>query len=113
MYIYNEDMVKCNTRYYANTCTGDIAPGSHEMTASLKQSQCTTMMEHRTVGPVTVNPTAALPLYEGVGYGGNSTSSSLFYQYVPSKVRNASENISIELSITIDTFYCKHGHCFV
>ena len=47
------------------------------------QGQSETVVEHRTpVGAVTANSNAMLALYEG----SSSAASSLFYQYVPSKV---------------------------
>ena len=66
--------------------TDDAAPGFYELPVSVNQSQYEDVVEHRTVGPVTGNP-----LYEGVGFGASSAASSLFYQYVPSKVRNLLE----------------------
>ena len=80
----SEDVLKSNT--YANV--NDVAPGLHEMPIFMNQSQYETVVEHRTVGPAAGNPNAMLPLYEGVGYEGSSATSSLFYQYVPTKVRN-------------------------
>ena len=70
---------------FVPTYAGD--PELYEMPVSLNQSPYETGAENRTVGAATENPSAILPLYEGVGYGGSSASSSLFYQYVPSKVR--------------------------
>ena len=67
--------------------TDNIAPGEYETPVSLNQSQYEVVVEHRTMGQATGNPNAMFPLYEAVGYGGSSASSSLFYQYVPSKVR--------------------------
>ena len=70
---------------FVPTYVGD--PEVYEMPVSLNQSQYVTVAENRTVGAATEIPNAMLPLYEGVGYGGSSAASSLFYQYVPSKVR--------------------------
>ena len=63
----------------------DVAPSLHELPVSEShdQSQYEDVVEHRTVEPVIGNP-----LYEGVGFGASSAARSLFYQYVPSKVRN-------------------------
>ena len=76
-------MVKCNT--YVNT--GDIIPGSYEMSVSTKQNKYETVVDYSAVGPVTVNPDAD----ERAGHEDSSAFSSLFYQYVPSKVRNFSQ----------------------
>ena len=70
--------------------TDNIAPGEYETPVSLNQSQYEVVVDHETVGQATGNPNAMFPLYEAVGYGGSSASSSLFYQYVPSKVRTLS-----------------------
>ena len=66
--------------------TDAAAPGLYELPVSVGQSQYEDVVEHRTVGPVTGSP-----LYEGVAFGASSAASSLFYQYVPSKVRNLLE----------------------
>ena len=54
------------------------APGVYEVPVSGDQSQYETVLEHRTENPNVV--------HEGVGSGDSSAASSLFYQYVPSKV---------------------------
>ena len=66
----------------------DVAPSLHEVPVSESHdhSQYEDVVEHRTVGPVTGNP-----LYERGGFGASSAARSLFYQYVPSKVRNLLE----------------------
>ena len=72
---------------YAWPNTNDINPGLYEVPASMNKNQYETVEDCKTVEQVTENPSAMLPLYEGVGYGGSSATSSLFYRYVPSKVR--------------------------
>ena len=62
-------------------------PELHAVPVSLNQNQYETVVDCRTVEQVTENPIPMLPLYDNVGYGSSSASSSLFYQYVPSKVR--------------------------
>ena len=60
----------------------------YEVPVMQTQSQYETVVEHRTaVGPVTWNPNGVFPLYEGADFEAISAASSLFYQYVPSKVR--------------------------
>ena len=66
---------------YANT--DGAVPGVYEVPVSGSQSQYETVLEHRTEGSMTENPNV---VYGGVGSGATSTTSSLFYQYVPSKV---------------------------
>ena len=90
LYVQNEGGEKCNT--YANTedtvsDTEDIVSRLYEIPVPLNESQYENVAEHRSMEPAIGNPNAMLPLYEGVGYSGSSASSSLFYQYVPSKVR--------------------------
>ena len=64
--------------------TGAAAPELYEVPVMQIQGQSETVVEHRTpVGAVTANSNAMLALYEG----SSSAASSLFYQYVPSKVR--------------------------
>ena len=106
----DEGTLEYNT--YANT--GDVAPGDYEVPVSGNQCQCEAVVEHKSVAEtddatqgfyevpvsgnqsqyetvveprtgrlVTENPNV---VYEGVGYRTTSTASSLFYQYVPSKV---------------------------
>ena len=73
--------------FYANL--GNIAPGTYEVPVAKNRdpSQYEAVVEHRTVGPMTECPNVLFPLHEGVGCGTGSATSSLFYQYVPSKVR--------------------------
>ena len=59
------------------------AQGFYEVPVSGDQSQYDTVLKHTTGRPVTENPNV---VYEGVGSGASSAASSLFYQYVPSKV---------------------------
>ena len=66
---------------YANT--DDAVPVFYEVPVSGNQYQYEAVVRHRTEGLVTENPNVE---YEGVGPGAISTASSLFYQYVPSKV---------------------------
>ena len=73
-----QNTMKCN----ACVNTDAAAPDLYEVPVSQNQSLYETLVEHRTVGPVTENLNAVLPLYEGLDFG----TSSLFYQYVPSKV---------------------------
>ena len=70
---------------YANT--NDMNPGLYEVPVSMNKNQYETVEGCKTVEQATENPSAMLPLYDSVGHGGSSAASSLFYQYVPSKVR--------------------------
>ena len=64
--------------------TGAAAPELYELPVMQSQGRSGTVVEHRTpVGAVTANSNAVLALYEG----SSSAACSLFYQYVPSKVR--------------------------
>ena len=76
--VATEEAVQRDNTYADNN--GGV-PAFYEVPVSVTDSQYET---------VTENPNAMLPLYEGVGYGGSSATSSLFYQYVPSKVRTLS-----------------------
>ena len=98
----DESVVKCNT--YANT--DDVAPALYEVPVT---TQYEVVLKHTTSAntkaadhgcyevPVSENERQyemvvehragnAIAVYEGVGFGSSSAASSLFYQYVPSKV---------------------------
>ena len=77
-----------------NTCADNngSVPACYEVPVSVTDSQYET---------VTENPNTMLPLYEVVvshyPTGGSSATSSLFYQYVPSKVRKILHGLYLEL----------------
>lgn len=81
-----EEAVKRHNTYDGNN---ELVPGMYEVPVSLTEIQYDSVVEHSIVGPVMENPTALFPVYEGVGYGGSSAASSMFYQYVPSTVRTS------------------------
>ena len=58
--------------------TNDAGHGCYEVPVSENDRQYEMVVEHRTEN--------ANAVYEGVGLGSSSAASSLFYQYVPSKV---------------------------
>ena len=60
----------------ANTKAADH--GCYEVPVSENERQYEMVVEHRAGN--------AIAVYEGVGFGSSSAASSLFYQYVPSKV---------------------------
>ena len=67
--------------------TNDAGHGCYEVPVSENERQYEMVVEHRTEN--------ANAVYEGVGLGSSSAASSLFYQYVPSKVSTLSQMLSV------------------